>query len=210
MTEEQQRIAIAEACGWVADGPDKTFFRQEGVGLPTMSLPDYLHDLNACHEMEKTLRGKTVDEQYLPCVYEDLLSDIVAGGPENLRSTWMSVTATASQRAEAFLRTIGRWNDTTEVPSANLGDISSKLAAKRIAALEAKLSDAATTKLNTTALRDAAILINEIMKNEVNAEDEAEKWLRAYAPDLLRTSFTDSTREHRRKDLACPPFPDQP
>jgi hypothetical protein len=34
-------------------------------------------------------------------------------------------------------------------------------------------------------IADAAELIAEIMRNEVNAEDECEKWLRAYAPHHL-------------------------
>lgn len=33
---------------------------------------------------------------------------------------------------------------------------------------------------------DAATLLAEIMRDEVNAQDEAEKWLRAYAPEYLR------------------------
>lgn len=36
------------------------------------------------------------------------------------------------------------------------------------------------------ALREAEILIDEIMRGEVNPEDEAEKWLRAFAPQFLR------------------------
>jgi len=34
------------------------------------------------------------------------------------------------------------------------------------------------------ALNDAAELLAEIMRDEVNHQDEAEKWLRAYAPQL--------------------------
>jgi len=35
------------------------------------------------------------------------------------------------------------------------------------------------------ALDDAAELLAEIMRDEVNHQDEAEKWLRAYAPQHL-------------------------
>jgi len=35
------------------------------------------------------------------------------------------------------------------------------------------------------ALDEAARLLAEIMRDEVNAQDEAEKWLRAYAPQYL-------------------------
>jgi hypothetical protein len=33
------------------------------------------------------------------------------------------------------------------------------------------------------ALREATKLLTEIMRDEVNAQDEAEKWLRDYAPN---------------------------
>jgi hypothetical protein len=92
MTPEQQRIAIAEACGWtdtqIIDGK----YGQTDV-------PDYLNDLNAMHEAEKVLTyeqgGKmTLWIQRMTC----------AGyGPQ--------LFATASQRAEAFLRTIGKWEE---------------------------------------------------------------------------------------------------
>lgn len=35
------------------------------------------------------------------------------------------------------------------------------------------------------ALNDAAELLAEIMRDEVNHQDEAEKWIRAYAPQYL-------------------------
>ena len=58
---------------------------------------DYCTDLNAMHEAEKTLRGGEWD------TYVDLLAD-----------TWIEVAhATARQRAEAFLKTIGKWEEAT-------------------------------------------------------------------------------------------------
>ena len=38
-------------------------------------------------------------------------------------------------------------------------------------------------------LANAEELLREIMRDEVNAQDEAEKWLRSYAPHLL---FSDN------------------
>jgi hypothetical protein len=90
VTPEQQRIAIAEACGW------KTGYRDPEAWHP---LPDYLNDLNAMHDAEKTLTYAQGGEmtlwiQRMTC----------AGyGPQ--------LFATASQRAEAFLRTIGKWEE---------------------------------------------------------------------------------------------------
>lgn len=70
------------------------------------------------------------------------------------------------------------------------------------ASCETPATDAITNNPNTSALHkgailahharklertvaDAANLIAQIMRNEVNAEDECEKWLRGYAPQHL-------------------------
>ena len=91
MTPAAQRIAIAVACGWtdtqIIDGK----YGQSDV-------PDYLDDLNACHEMEKVLTS----EQVTSYVYS----------LESMNERWSTPAfATASQRAEAFLRTIGKWEE---------------------------------------------------------------------------------------------------
>jgi hypothetical protein len=83
MTTEQINIAIAEACGWT-----------------DINVPGYCHDLNAMHEAENVLDTETEDNitgsysAYAQCL-------AWAGG----------YSATARQRAEAFLRAIGKWND---------------------------------------------------------------------------------------------------
>jgi hypothetical protein len=91
MTDEQINRAIAEACGW-----------KEGVeryvqNLPLMKAPpDYCSDLNAMHEAEKVLT--TFDEWDIYCVH--------------LGDTQPSCAkATARQRAEAFLRVMGKWEE---------------------------------------------------------------------------------------------------
>ena len=96
MTPEAQRIAIAEACGFAKDWDFKR--AQPCRGWCVTSLPDYLNDLNAMHEAEGELnRGSGYHETggyglYLVALDHD-------------------VSATAAQRAEAFLRTIGKWVD---------------------------------------------------------------------------------------------------
>jgi hypothetical protein len=69
----------------------------EPVTKYTAPLPDYLNDLNACHEMEKALGpfGTKLWHDYTM-----LLGGIMAGE---------QVHAAAAQRCEAFLRTIGKW-----------------------------------------------------------------------------------------------------
>ena len=111
MNPESQRIAIAEACGWTECHPaTKTphgFFEAYGrKKLPCGSrkderLPDYLNDLNAMHEAEKML----TDEQWTD-YYDNLL--------DTTKPSFVlrDIThATAAQRAEAFLRTLGKWED---------------------------------------------------------------------------------------------------
>jgi hypothetical protein len=111
MNPEQQRIVIAEICGWrlVDDNPDFYPYWEDpegnmiAVGFASHRLPDYLADLNAIHEAEKTLSCND-KQKYL---------DILADAPrEDIYYTWAdSVFATAAQRAEAFLRAVGRWKE---------------------------------------------------------------------------------------------------
>ena len=97
MTQEAQRIAIAEACGWKVHPKDKWVMippNSPHSVQPLYTLPDYLNDLNAMHEAEKSLNTKELWESY-----------------KNYMLIFMTepVCATAAQRAEAFLRTIGKW-----------------------------------------------------------------------------------------------------
>lgn len=91
MKPQDQRIAIAEACGW-----------KDAEG----QFPDYLNDLNAMREAESTLGSEIWD-------FAKNLESIVH--PEPTKSTWAAwaycCTATAAQHAEAFLKTIGKWKD---------------------------------------------------------------------------------------------------
>ena len=92
MTPEQQRIAIAEACGIVYKNPWGSVFKTpKGVFI---ECPDYCNDLNEMHEAEKILTTKDLWESY-----------------KNHMLIFMTepVCATAAQRAEAFLRTVGKW-----------------------------------------------------------------------------------------------------
>ncbi len=120
MDPNKQRIAIAAACGWkwkkenvYLDDPrddrdaPKWFRITDPDGREhceyciESSVPDYLHDLNAMHEAEKVL----TDDQTKR--YIETLCKQVHRQPGN---QW-GVMATAAQRAEAFLRTIGKWEE---------------------------------------------------------------------------------------------------
>jgi len=93
-TPEQQRIAIAEACGWKPDKRGFGWLSPHGYYAPE---PDYLNDLNAMHEAMKTLSLKMGIE------FCNHLNDM------GILGDWDMLTATAAQRAEAFLKTIEKW-----------------------------------------------------------------------------------------------------
>jgi hypothetical protein len=69
-------------------------------------IPNYLNDLNAMHDAEKVLGA------CWPTYCEHLL-EIVEPEPRTLEicHRWNLLHATAAQRAEAFLRTIGKWEE---------------------------------------------------------------------------------------------------
>ena len=116
MTPEQQRIAIAEACGWydLVKQDVSLFGKHEPESQKTFELdvPDYLNDLNAMHEAEKVL---PIDRQY---EYGEKLR-VISGnvGPKGGHFTpngfgcYALAHLSATQRAEAFLRTLNLWKD---------------------------------------------------------------------------------------------------
>ena len=113
MTPETQRIAIAEACGWKRSDlrpswchPDNWSMAKNGsyeVWVSQDKLPNYLNDHNAMHEAEELFYSKadTLEGAERMRDYSKLLCRIAK----------YPLRATASQRAEAFLRTIGKWEE---------------------------------------------------------------------------------------------------
>lgn len=133
MKPEQQRIAIAKACGWKQLEVDEEDFYWPGGkqtrtvlrwftpevqscplrlgGLKTEQLPDYCNDLNAMHEAEDKLRVSPLTYQpggigHYVCELSRLLN-----APPGSIGEWYLIHATAAQRAEAFLRTVGKWEE---------------------------------------------------------------------------------------------------
>ena len=125
MTEEAQRIAIAEFCGWtdtirVEWGHIAFPPKYKETHLNKATLPDYLNDLNAMHEAESLIIGKLdAQGEWLYCEYCTQLLSVKTPGDGTVSHSnlfedagWFgAVHATAAQRAEALLRTIGRWDD---------------------------------------------------------------------------------------------------
>lgn len=113
MNAEKQRIAIAEACGWEVMHPEQMM----GFSSPTPEcqeslLPDYLNDLNAMHEAEKVLNANQ-RVAYACRLTEPVRDEIYNVIPHDLdyHVCFPALHTTASQRAEAFLRTIGKWEE---------------------------------------------------------------------------------------------------
>lgn len=85
----------------------------------TQKCPDYTNNLNAMHEAEKVLtreqRDAWADELYtmLPCDENcgPIDMDDPSAGDVMVASMFQVAHASAAQRAEAFLRTLGKWTD---------------------------------------------------------------------------------------------------
>lgn len=120
MEKNQQRIAIAEACGWTCvpfnkgdqipdPVPVKTSYGDpEGKFKRYPALPDYLNDLNAMHEAATSLcleNGWTYScvvlrsERWSVGFYNSFTKELAHCYGPTLCPTL----------AEAFLRTIGKW-----------------------------------------------------------------------------------------------------
>lgn len=101
MTDQEINIAIALASGWTTDGKWWSHPTLPDNGGAEPDPPDYCHDLNAMHEVEKLAHwGKYLDEL-----------DRIANPNGAMYRDKAVCHATARQRAEAFLRTIGKWKE---------------------------------------------------------------------------------------------------
>jgi hypothetical protein len=123
MTNEELNAEIAEYCGWrnIIEKDYQPFGTNEYIDGPSQVLvgihpesdvdskeyeviPDYCNDLNVMHELENTLYKGFIDKDYWQKGYgrfQNLLGELSTN----------PYSANARQRAEAFLRTIGKWKD---------------------------------------------------------------------------------------------------
>ena len=111
MSPEEQRIAIAEACGYMQphftpNGCCVAASYQKGDGSfwGSRGVPDYLHDLNSIHDAVKTI-PQNLMHRYFACLCN------VVSGAISLHGYAEATEATAAQRCEAFLKTIDRWKE---------------------------------------------------------------------------------------------------
>jgi len=119
MTEDEQRIEIAKACGWKSNGLGPVGTLHDPKGCTCFDgrgcrMPDYLNDLNAMNEAFSSL------SEAEKTVFAETLCAVVGGYvvylgyyPGETVIEWNSIAvminATASQRAEAFLRAKNLW-----------------------------------------------------------------------------------------------------
>jgi len=109
MTNEQINIAIAKACGWQVNKHKYLAKPPNGDWQYKDELPDYCNCLNAMHEAEKVLTTK--QKQRFATALSDTLSD--SAPTESCHTVWSdTIHATSRQRAEAFLKTLGKWEET--------------------------------------------------------------------------------------------------
>jgi hypothetical protein len=103
VTPEQQRIAVAKACGW-------TYVTSDLIGRPPWSdrcgaddcaIPDYLNDLNAIREAILSLPTADISGKDQVSVHRHL--GYVCKDPHHMR-TWL---ASPAELTEAFLRALG-------------------------------------------------------------------------------------------------------
>lgn len=113
MTDQELNAAIAEHCGWRFHNPDMAHLKHDaimcwirpgGSDWQLERVPNYAGDLNAMHEAEKVLYRGIVQQQYWQAGYGRFTTILSETCDEPL-------SATARQRAEAFVRTIGKWKD---------------------------------------------------------------------------------------------------
>jgi hypothetical protein len=131
MTPEQQRIAIATACGWTAEQDSNGYWRavshKHGNAVElwlsersvwSFGIPDYLNDLNAMHEAEKVLTYEQKRRFVFWLDYLNPSADIHSCDRKNdMRlEVFGLIHATAAKKDEAFLRTLGLWQPTPTQP----------------------------------------------------------------------------------------------
>lgn len=95
LTDEEKQILIAEACGWsdFGRGLDGPLIGRCGNNPFRLTIPDYLHSLDAMREAEKTLSETRIYQEHLERIVWE-------------RSHYGPWHASSTERADAFLLTI--------------------------------------------------------------------------------------------------------
>jgi hypothetical protein len=126
MSDSELATAIATALGWknIQHNPMYPGYPNKLAGYrgndrsALLGIPDYIRDLNACAEFEKTLDDKDVDTRSR---YLDYLA-LECDWPETknaaelrFETNYLSVRADARQRCLAFLRALNLYTESPNV-----------------------------------------------------------------------------------------------
>lgn len=115
MKEEEINKRIAEACGWKQSERNIAHWHHVSEPYSHMlfrDLPNYCADLNAMHKAENVLILGFEDDPENSELWSDYQTNLIIACPP-----YLSYHATARQRAEAFLRTLGKWEEATDKDS---------------------------------------------------------------------------------------------
>lgn len=119
MTDQKINVAIAEACGWEFEpsrdvngkARPEAWVSPNGERIWTDNpIPDYANDLNAMRDAEMTFDGQSKAFFY----FDEIRATILRHAGLSLNGcvgNFRFLTAPARIRAEAFLRTIGKWEE---------------------------------------------------------------------------------------------------
>jgi len=110
MTDKQINAAIAEACGWEdvcqhSKNPNVWVGKHAGNLL---EVPNFCGDLNDMYGAEQYLWRK---DYYMRHDYVDELGKLLNPCNWQRMEAIDMLDATARQRAEAFLKTLGKWEE---------------------------------------------------------------------------------------------------
>lgn len=87
-------------CNWIGDLPNSSVVEY---------IPRFTTDLNACHEMEKVLDDGGLWKGYCNRLWEVVCPQFEQMSGLNAAVALLLLHATAAQRCEAFLKTLGLW-----------------------------------------------------------------------------------------------------
>jgi hypothetical protein len=108
MSPEEQRVAIAKACGWKKFTPDSIQYTAQRADGKWGVIPDYPNDLNAMHR---------AFEDMDPWLHIEFVRTLLSTyrrrvGKERTGAANVDILhATAPDWAEAFLRTLNLWTE---------------------------------------------------------------------------------------------------
>jgi hypothetical protein len=113
----KQRTAIAEYLGYIDVREYMEDMYIDYLSLmgrkyrkgPLFRIPDYLNDLNAMHEVEKHLVDNFTTQDFQIARYVNHLENLVSSNVPKYGWSFALTAATAAQKTEAFLKTIGKW-----------------------------------------------------------------------------------------------------